>query len=66
MKKLNIKKLKLKQIVPQKWSQEEIKNLKKLKKAGIFPSTIISDYYTMSTFFPNRTKMSLLSKYNRI
>lgn len=66
MKKLEIKRLKKQQNVSKKWSQEEIKVLKKLKIAGIYPSTIFSDSSTMKLFFPNRTKVSLMSQFHRI
>ena len=67
MKKELIQKLRGKQhemLMP--WSDQEIKDLKDLKDAGIKASTIFNDDETMKTLFPGRTKMALERKYGRI
>lgn len=62
----NIKKLKKQQKVSINWTKKELNYLKRLKKSGIYPSTITKDAWTMQTFFPNRTKISILTQYHRI
>ena len=67
MKKEILKKLQEKQSGTLKpWSDQEIKDLKDLKDAGIKASTIFNDDETMKTLFPGRTKMALERKYGRI